>query len=139
MAAMRRIDTIEPGRERAFLYGTALRITANYRRGAKRQKEDPAPELDAVESAGVPPDRRAELAQARDLLDELLLRLPAPLRSMLVLVEIEELEVSAAAALEGIPAGTAASRLRRARECFRQELANLGERHPFRSKEERGS
>ena len=50
-------------------------------------------------------------------------RLAAPfgpeLRAVFVLFEIEELSLSEIAGLLGIPAGTAASRLRRARETFR--------------------
>lgn len=137
MAAVRRANAIEPGRERAFLYGTTLRIAANVRRGAQRRRERPDSELDAVAAIGPAPDRQAELSEARDVLDEILTTLPDRLRGLLVLVEIEGLEVAEAASLEGIPAGTAASRLRRARELFRAELHKLGARHPFAT-EERG-
>ena len=50
---------------------------------------------------------------------------------MLVLAEIEQLEVPEIAALEGLPVGTAASRLRVAREQFRVLLEAARDRNPF--------
>jgi RNA polymerase sigma-70 factor, ECF subfamily len=130
MIACRRLDDIEPGREQAFLHGTAIRVAANLRRALGRREHADA-DLHALEARGIAPDRGAELGQACDLLDQVLARLPDELRTLIVLVEIEELEVAEAARLEGIPAGTAASRLRRARARFRAALQELGERHPF--------
>jgi len=131
LAVVRRVGAVAPGREKAFLYGTAIRVIANLRRSVRRRREAHGTEPDAMESTLSAPDRQAELGQARDCLDEILSRLPERLSALFVLVEIEELDVSEAAALEGIPAGTAASRLRRARELFELELEKLGERRPF--------
>jgi RNA polymerase sigma-70 factor (ECF subfamily) len=61
--------------------------------------------------------------------------LPDELRRVLVLVEIEQLEVAQVAAVEGIPIGTAASRLRRARQLFREALERVPQRNPFRQGE----
>jgi DNA-directed RNA polymerase specialized sigma24 family protein len=72
-----------------------------------------------------------ELAEARVLLDELLAKLPDKLRRALVLAEIEGLEVAAIAECEGIPIGTAASRLRLGRERFRALLARKTLQNPF--------
>ena len=69
------------------------------------------------------------------MLDELLERLPDELRRVLVLAEIEQLEVPEIAALEQIPVGPAASRLRRAREVFREHLSRAQARNPFREPE----
>jgi len=52
------------------------------------------------------------------MLDEVLNRLPVDLRTVFVLHELEGLEVREIAEIEGIPVGTASSRLRRAREEF---------------------
>jgi RNA polymerase sigma-70 factor, ECF subfamily len=134
MTVVRRVDAIEAGRERAYLYSTALRITANLRRGMRRRREHVDSDLDSVAARDMPPDRNAELAQACEILDQILDRLPDPLRAILILVEMEGLEVAQAASLEKIPPGTAASRLRKARELFQNELRNLGERHPFAEK-----
>ena len=56
--------------------------------------------------------------QAREILDDVLNRMPNDLRTVLVLCELEGLEVRQIAELEEIPVGTASSRLRRAREEF---------------------
>src|SRR5690349_17768097 len=39
LVASRRLDDIEPGRERAFLFSTALRIAARARRTQQRRRE----------------------------------------------------------------------------------------------------
>jgi RNA polymerase sigma-70 factor, ECF subfamily len=133
LVAARRRAQLLAGKERSFLYGTALRVAANVRRSVQRRREVdaslPEPPLDAPL-----PDEMLERRRARALLDSLLARLPEELSRVLVLAEVEELTVAAVAALEGIPAGTAASRLRRARDAFRelleQHLASTGGRGP---------
>jgi RNA polymerase sigma-70 factor (ECF subfamily) len=132
LVASRKFAELEPGKERSFLYGTAVRIAANLRRGLQRRRETPADSelLDAVADARLP-DELVEQRRARALLDELLEALPDELGRILVLAEIEELTVAAIAELEGIPAGTAASRLRRAREAFRKLLEQQRRHNPF--------
>jgi RNA polymerase sigma-70 factor (ECF subfamily) len=131
MIATQRLDSIAPGSERSFLYGTGLRVAANARRASGRRREDLVDELDSRASVEGAPEERAELARAWALLDELLGGLPAELARVLSLAEIEQLEVPEIAALEGIPVGTAASRLRRARAAFREALRRVEHRNPF--------
>lgn len=52
------------------------------------------------------------------MLDEVLGELPHDLRTVFVMCEVEEVTMSEVAVALGIPAGTVASRLRRAREAF---------------------
>lgn len=117
--AARRLPDIEPGRERSFLYGVALRVAANE---ARRQAAGTP--LAALEEVPLLQDERPSAEellaehQRRALLDEALAQLAPELRAVLVLHEIEELEVREIAEIEGIPLGTASSRLRRAREQF---------------------
>jgi RNA polymerase sigma-70 factor, ECF subfamily len=59
--------------------------------------------------------------------------LPEKARRVLVLAEMEQLEVPEIAVLEGIPVGTAASRLRVARQQFRALLEAARDRNPFSS------
>ncbi len=135
MIATRRLDAIAPGSEGKFLYGTARRVMANMRRSVRRRPEivgDP----DDTSTGGLGPDARAELSEAISLLDRLLERLAPELRRVLVLAEIEQVEVAEIARLEGLKPGTAASRLRRARQAFRDALAELGADHPFTDEEE---
>ena len=56
--------------------------------------------------------------KARAMLDEILHSMSEDLRAVFVLFEIEEVQASEIAELLGIPTGTVASRLRRAREHF---------------------
>jgi RNA polymerase sigma-70 factor (ECF subfamily) len=133
MIAAQKLDAVAEGSERSFLYGTALRVASNARRGASRRREVAEETLDARESGSAAPDERAELVRAWALLDELLAQLPEELARVLALAEIEQVEVAEIAALEGIPVGTAASRLRRARASFRELLATVQHRNPFGS------
>ncbi|HEX2672411.1 MAG TPA: sigma-70 family RNA polymerase sigma factor, partial [Polyangiaceae bacterium] len=126
MIAARKLDTIDPDRARSFVYGAALRVANNARRGLRRRREvldDELPEEPEPEARG--PEKMAELDQARRLLAQVLDRLEEKHRRVIVLAEIEQLEVPEIAALEGVPVGTAASRLRVAREKFRAALHAL--------------
>jgi RNA polymerase sigma-70 factor, ECF subfamily len=135
MIAARRLDTITPDRARSFLYGTSLRVANNVRRGLRRRREvsndETDTESDTAEAAERGPEQSSERAAARSLLQELLATLPDELRRVLVLAELEQLEVPEIADLEGIPVGTAASRLRRARQQFRERLEAAKHRNPF--------
>ena len=118
--AARRLADIEVGRERAFLYGVALRVAASELRGRKLSL--PLTELDdeatLVDCDQPTPEERLERRQARELLDCVLDRLPLELRTVFVLFELEGLQLGEIAVLERIPVGTASSRLRRARSEF---------------------
>jgi RNA polymerase sigma-70 factor, ECF subfamily len=133
MIAARQLAQVPPGKERAFLYGTARRIAANARRDRRRRREAPGELADELEAWGALPDERVELERTAALLDDLLEHLPEELRRVLVLAEVEEASVPAIAELEAIPLGTAASRLRRARAAFEKLLERAARRNPFRS------
>jgi RNA polymerase sigma-70 factor (ECF subfamily) len=130
LVASRRQGELTPGKERSFFYGTAVRVAANARRGRGRQNEVPEALAREPVEGGPWPDEIVEQRRARALLDLLLGKLPDELRRVLVLAEVEQLTVVAIAELEGIPAGTAASRLRRARAAFRELLEQHAAEHP---------
>jgi RNA polymerase sigma-70 factor (ECF subfamily) len=115
--AARKLDRIEAGRERAFLFGTAVRVASDARRAASRRPEGVADALDLSDPAPGP-EELAEQVRARALLDEVLDTMPLEARTAFVLFELEELSVVEIAELVGVPVGTVASRLRRARELF---------------------
>ena len=106
-------------------------MAANAQRALRRRRETPSDCI--ARSAGSEPlaDELLEQRRARALLDELLGKLPDELRRVLVLAEVEQLTAQQIAELESIPAGTAASRLRRARAAFYALLEQEQQRNPF--------
>ena len=134
MIAARKLDSIAPESARSFVYGSALRVAKNVRRGLQRRREVPNDDMsDLVEPEALGPEHTTELTLARSLLAELLAQLPEKFRRVLILAELEQLEVSEIAALEQLPVGTAASRLRVARQQFRELLEAARDRNPFLS------
>jgi RNA polymerase sigma-70 factor (ECF subfamily) len=132
MIAARKLELIVPDHARSFLYGAALRVANNARRGLRRRREVLADETsDEPEPESRSPEKMAQLVQARHLLARVLEQLPEKHRRVIVLAEIEQLEVPEIAALEGVPVGTAASRLRVAREKFRALLGDMRDQNPF--------
>jgi RNA polymerase sigma-70 factor (ECF subfamily) len=126
-----KLDQVDAGSERTYLYGIALRVAANARRKNSRRRAG-----DELQSSLDPQtDDFAGRLESQDLMQHLLERLEDDLRRVLVLAAIEGLELSEIAALEGIPVGTVASRLRRAREQFRKQLARHEAANPFRKEE----
>jgi RNA polymerase sigma-70 factor (ECF subfamily) len=117
--ARRRLD-VEPGRERSFLFGVALRVAARARRdGARRASEQPDTEhVESVPDTAADPEHLLEARRERDVLDGVLDGLKPELRAVFVLFELEGLEIAEIAEIVQIPQGTVASRLRRARERF---------------------
>jgi RNA polymerase sigma-70 factor (ECF subfamily) len=121
LIALRRLDDIQEGHERAFLFATAMHVAADVRRVLARTRtrersDDDA--LDAAVDSAPTPDQAVDQKRARALLDEVLDAMDDDLRVVFVLFEIEGLTSPEIASLLGIPLGTAASRLRRSREHF---------------------
>jgi RNA polymerase sigma-70 factor (ECF subfamily) len=127
----RRLDTVEPERELAFLVGTAVRVASTRRRSARRRREDPAATFDDCEASGTNPEELSQLAALRPLLQEILDAMPLELRSVFVLYELEELTVPAIADLLGAPKGTVSWRLKAAREMFQSAALRLQARESF--------
>jgi RNA polymerase sigma-70 factor (ECF subfamily) len=122
LVAARRSTEVRGASARPFLYGTAIRVAANARRTLRRRRDVPSEVVEAA-AAGEPlPDELLEQRRQRELLDALLAQMPPELRRVLVLAEIEQLTARQIAELEGLPAGTVASRLRRARRTFNDLL-----------------
>ena len=124
--ASRRLADIVPGSERPFLFASAVRVAANARRalGARRecQADEHLPErIDPRPSAEALLDQK----RLRQMLDRVLDQLTDDLRVSFVLYELEGMSSPEIAELLGIPVGTVASRLRRAREAFEVATAKL--------------
>jgi RNA polymerase sigma-70 factor (ECF subfamily) len=114
-------DQIRRGSERSFLYGCALNWSARYRSNLKKRVShidlgDSEQELAAPGMTD--PEALLSAHQSRAILDQILEQLPLELRTTLVLYELEQMTSQEIADLAGIPRGTVASRLRKAREEF---------------------
>lgn len=118
----RRLGDIVAGGERAYLCGVAMRVAANERRSRTRSREVPWNDQERVGHDPLP-DEQFAARRARELVDTILDTLPLDLRAPFVLFEVEELTQAEIASMLAIPVGTVASRLRRAREIFQQEIA----------------
>jgi RNA polymerase sigma-70 factor (ECF subfamily) len=122
LIAAERLADIRLGSERSFLYGTAIRLHRDFRRAELRMVRDSGHHL---ESAAPSVEERIDEGRALQLLDRVLCEMEPNLREVFVLFELERLPSHQIAELCGIPAGTAASRLRRAREEFHQLVRRL--------------
>jgi RNA polymerase sigma-70 factor (ECF subfamily) len=125
VVASRKLDAIEAGKEKAFLFGTAVRVASDTRRAVQRRRQAPASEVVEPVDAGPAPDELVDQKRARELLDELVEQLPEDTRPIFVLFELEGLTMAEIASCLELPAGTVASRLRRARELFAAYVARL--------------
>jgi RNA polymerase sigma-70 factor (ECF subfamily) len=132
VVAAKKLGSIEPGREKSFLFGTAVRVASTRRRTRRRHPEDPAETLDtrSLES-DMSAEERLELQQARALLQSILDGMSDEQRAVFVLAELEETSVREIAELLGLPIGTVSSRLRAARETFASEVKRLLAREAF--------
>jgi RNA polymerase sigma-70 factor (ECF subfamily) len=123
-----RLDDIADGKERAFLVETAVRLTLDARRSRARAwgREAALSDLCQVATGDPSPEDLSDQRQALRLLDRVLGQMDHELRTMLVLFEVEEMTMAEIAVLLKIPAGTVASRLRRAREAALSGIRRLG-------------
>lgn len=120
LIAVERIGDIWPGRERAFLIGTALRLARSARRTAARL--DPQGQLDERVLSS---SHAESQAMTLELLDHVLSKLDRTLVEVFVLFDVEGFSTVEISRALDIPAGTVASRIRRAREEFRAVTARL--------------
>lgn len=121
--AAERFFQIRLGCERAFLFSTALGLAHTSRRREWRCQLEANMEL---HSNRMRSDEKATREHyARQLMDRVLGKMDTTLVSVFVLFELEGLSSPEIADLLGIPLGTVASRLRRARQVFKAEVEQL--------------
>jgi RNA polymerase sigma-70 factor (ECF subfamily) len=123
LVAAERVSDIKLGSERSFLFGTALRVARSQNRTERRWvlEED----MDVRRSEAGRPEELLDHQRSVDLMGRILAGMTLELRTVFVLSELEGMTMPEVAALVEIPVGTAASRLRRAREAFRAAVAEL--------------
>jgi RNA polymerase sigma-70 factor (ECF subfamily) len=121
LVAAERLADIKVGSERSFLFGTALRVARSQSRTDRRWvlEED----MDFRRSEAGRPEDLADQHRALALMGRILDGMTLELRTVFILSELEGMTMPEVAELVEIPVGTAASRLRRAREAFRAAAA----------------
>ncbi len=127
LVASRRLDEIRADGERAYLMGVALRVASDARRALRRLREVPMNDEGELPAPGAPDaEERLDEQRARRVLSTFLAGMPDEMREAFVLFELEEMSAPDVAAALGVPVGTVASRVRRAREYIRQRMARRG-------------
>ena len=123
IVAAKRIDDVQVGAERSFLIQVAQNLASHARRKLARRREvldgNPPERIEAIAT----PEFLAGRKQMRQLFDDVIGSLHESLRAVFTLFELEEMSMSDIAETLGLPRGTVASRLRRARAQFRQHVA----------------
>jgi RNA polymerase sigma-70 factor (ECF subfamily) len=117
---------------RSWLFGIVMRVARDYRRTCARR--DPATrsakdivDPDSVAYGGTDPQECAELAERVETLHAILRELGAKKRTILILVELEQMTAPEIADVLDIPLNTVYSRLRAARHAFDLALARSRE------------
>jgi RNA polymerase sigma-70 factor, ECF subfamily len=125
IVAIRRIDDMQPGAERAFLCQVALNLAWHARRSRSRRREIPSDQIPEAVETRATPEELIDRMQIRQHLDGILDRLDESLRAVFRLFVIEEMNLAEIAQLLRVPRGTVASRLRRAREQLRKHVGAI--------------
>ena len=122
-----RLSALLPGEVHAYACTVASGVAIDVARKAGRSRAHRAALEDDAEHAEAKLGPEDVLSHKRDLemLDLVLEALPEERREVFVLFELEELTLAEIADRLGIPAGTAASRLRKGREEFGRAAARL--------------
>jgi RNA polymerase sigma-70 factor (ECF subfamily) len=115
----RRLSDIAPGTEMSFLFSSAMRVASEWRRADRRHPTIPVEDIDRFVGPSPTPEELVDTRRAQEVLREIVQSIPVDLRIVFILCEIEELTLAEAAECVGVPTGTVASRLRRAREKFK--------------------
>lgn len=118
----RKVHTVRgPAQFPSWLFNIARKVMANQRRRHWFSRWAPGASLER-EATGWGSTRSLESRQAADVVWKVLEGMPQSQRELLVLVELEEHTNAEAAQILDLPLGTLKSRLRTAREAFRQSM-----------------
>jgi RNA polymerase sigma-70 factor (ECF subfamily) len=125
LVAHRRLADIAPETELSFLLQTALRVASELRRSRRRRREADVADVPVLVDTAEGPEELVDRRLARAMLDRALEAMPIDLRQVLVLFELEQLTTTEVSGVLKVPRGTVASRLRRAREVFRETVSRM--------------
>ncbi len=122
--ALRTLDAIEPGKERAFLWRTADNTALDLlSRRTRSRNRNSGLSLVVVPDPVPGPDRRVDQRRALDLLDRLLAAMPPLQREVFILRELEGMKTGAIADHLDVGYNTVRSRLLAARKFYRAWVA----------------
>lgn len=142
IVVVRRQDSIELGKERAFVASVTARVVANFRRTRRRRREDPSDELEAVAGGradggfgnagsgvfgGLDAEQKIERSRQLARLERALDEMTEAQREAFTLFDLEQLTAPEIAEQLGVPEAAIVSRVRRAREVFKRTLAREAE------------
>jgi RNA polymerase sigma-70 factor (ECF subfamily) len=116
--AAARLEDLVPGRERAFLPSTTTHMAQKANRARTRTPEDATDELFEQAAPEPAPDELVDQRRARAEFDRITGQLSEELRIPFLLFEVEGWSQPEIGLALGMPVGTVASRIRRAREEF---------------------
>jgi RNA polymerase sigma-70 factor (ECF subfamily) len=122
IVATSELGRIEKGRERAFLFGTALRVASKVRRRRARKPLDGTTDPDEQVADLPSTEELVDQRRARAIMDDILEQMTDDLRAVFILYELEQMTMAEIADVLSLPPGTVASRLRRAREFFERQV-----------------
>lgn len=120
-----KIHTIVAGHERGFLFGVAINVAAHVRRTLARRREVDERQAPEVADHAPLPDEALDQHRARALLDTVLDAMDLELRTVFVMIELEEMTMVEVAEVLALAPGTVASRLRRARVEFQKQAQRV--------------
>lgn len=124
---VRRAGEIRDGRFIGrWLHGVAHRVAVRSRARAATRSVRERPVVGDFVSSARTPSQAGVASELNTVLDEELLRLPATLRTPMVLCYLEGLTHDQAACRLGWPVGTVRSRMARARDILRRRLSRRG-------------
>jgi len=132
ITASNRLQDLREGAEKSFLLQIALRVAAHARRTVARRREVTDEEASDHLDVRATPEELAEQKDTRRMLDRVMRQMDPDLRVVFTLHEFEELSMATIAGLVGIPPGTVASRLRRARVDFRSRVRAMEDNRRLR-------
>jgi RNA polymerase sigma-70 factor (ECF subfamily) len=125
IAVANRLQDVHPSAERSFVFHVANNVAAHARRNLARRREVCSDELPDILEAPTTPEHLAERKEMRKLLVDIADSMSDGLRSVFKLHEFEGMSTVEIATVVGIPLGTVASRLRRARARFREHVVAI--------------
>jgi RNA polymerase sigma-70 factor (ECF subfamily) len=128
IVCVRRLDDIEPARERAFLLATTTKVVANWRRGRRRRPAEPVDDVEGIADAALRADasgpaealeHKRELEHVQAALEEM----TEPQRAAFTLFAIEGMTAREIADQLGLSESVVFARVQRARAVFQRVVA----------------